>query len=90
MRRLLERCGFTFKGWESHNLVDIAGVFALSLIPKATTTIACNQNIATRLFWRSIGVLATLVGFPFAWLESLCGHPSAGVFFAQKTIANGE
>lgn len=84
MRRLLEGCGFTFKGWESQNIWDIAGYFALSLIPQATTTVACTQPTVVRFFWRSVGILATLIGLPFSWLEALYGYPSAGVFFAQR------
>ncbi len=85
MRRLLERSGFTLKAWESYNLWVNAGLFALSLVPLATTPIACvSLSLNARLFWRGMGVLATFAGLPFAWLEKIGGHPSTGVFFAQK------
>lgn len=85
MRRLLQGCGFTVKAQESNNIWDNAGLFALSLVPLATTSVACVKlSLPARLFWRGVGVLATFAGLPFAWLEKIFEHPGAGVFFAQK------
>ncbi len=85
MKRLLEHCGFTLRAWESNSVWDNAGIFALSVVPAATTPVACSHlSLPARLCWRSLGALVTFVGLPFAWLERLFGNPRAGVFFAQK------
>lgn len=85
MKMLLEICGFSFKAWESQNVWDNVGIFALSLVPKATTPVARGQlSPFAGLLWRGLGVLATFGGLPFAYMESLWKRPRAGVFFAQK------
>lgn len=85
MKRLLAHCGFALRAWKSYSLWNNAGIFALSIVPTATTPAACtHSSLFARLGWRSLGALLVFAGLPFAWLERLCGSPSAGIFFAQK------
>lgn len=85
MEQLLRRCGLRLYGFLRASLLDSAGTFALSLIPRATTPICYGRHSSTsRLLWRLLGLAFTLVGAPFSWLEALSGHPRAAIFFAQK------
>ncbi len=84
MQRLLRRCGLRLRKWESNSLLCNAGIFALSLVPSATVSIAYTTSAMEGLLWRAAGILMTFVGLPFAWAEKLAHHPRAGVFFAQK------
>ena len=85
MRWLLERTGFRLQRWEAMHPLDEAGVLSLSLLPSASSPIACAapERMLLRML-RLAGGLLTLALWPIALLLRVRFGPSMGIFFGRK------
>jgi len=85
MRWLLGRTGFRLQRWEAMHPLDEAGVLSLSLLPSASSPIACAapERMLLRML-RLAGGLLTLALWPIALLLRVRFGPSMGIFFGRK------
>jgi SAM-dependent methyltransferase len=85
MRRLLERSGFQLQQWDGMHPLDEAGVLSLSILPAASSAIACAASVRTSLrAIRLAGGILTLTLWPLSLILRARFGPSLGIFFGRK------
>jgi len=84
MHHLFNACGFELHTWEAGDLIDEAGIFALSILPASASAIACASPGLRRLVYRIAGGVLTGLAIPLAVAGRMIAGPSIGVFFARR------
>jgi SAM-dependent methyltransferase len=91
LRRACMSAGFREISIVPDSLLNCAGVLALSLFPRSTTSAAYGNRRAGTVLMRLLAGVATSLAIPYCLFENhICRRPACGIVFAQKPLTANE